>query len=160
MKSVIVLMGFLLLVMLVALLGGLATGQGVRDWYPTLSKPSWTPPAWLFGPVWTLLYLGMAVSGWLVWREAEARGMGWSGVKWAMILFALQLVLNAGWSWLFFAWRMPGWALVEIVVLWCAILVTSLLFFRVSTTAGILLVPYLMWVSFAALLNGAIWRMN
>lgn len=160
MKSIGVLCGFLLLVSVVAVVGGWATGQGVRDWYPSLNKPSWTPPAWLFGPVWTLLYLAIAVSGWMVWREADARGLGWSGVRWGIILFALQLVLNAGWSWIFFAWRLPGWAFVEIVLLWCAILGTAVLFFRVSTTAGLLLVPYLMWVGFAAVLNGAIWRMN
>nr|NIP78266.1 tryptophan-rich sensory protein [Gemmatimonadota bacterium]NIQ52659.1 tryptophan-rich sensory protein [Gemmatimonadota bacterium]NIU72795.1 tryptophan-rich sensory protein [Gammaproteobacteria bacterium]NIX43184.1 tryptophan-rich sensory protein [Gemmatimonadota bacterium]NIY07349.1 tryptophan-rich sensory protein [Gemmatimonadota bacterium] len=109
----------------------------------------------IFGPVWTTLYVFMAVAAWLVWREA-----GLDGAFSALALFAVQLLLNLAWSGIFFALRSPGWALVDIIALWSAILVTMLLFFRHSAAAGWLLVPYLLWVSFATVLNAAIVRLN
>jgi tryptophan-rich sensory protein len=155
MRAVFALCAFLLASFAAAGIGALATGPGVREWYPYLHKPPWTPPAWLFGPVWTALYLGIATAGFLAWRQA-----GFGGVRRAMALFAVQLVLNAAWSWVFFGLRQPGWGFVEICLLWAAIFATTVGLFRVSVWSGALFVPYLVWVTFAAALNLAIWRMN
>lgn len=125
------------------------------EWYEGLSKPTWTPPGWLFAPVWTALYGMMAVAAWLVWKRR-----GEAGVRWALLLFAVQLSLNGMWSWLFFGLESPGIAMVDIVALWVAILGTIIAFRRLSRVAATLLVPYLAWVSFAAALNFAIWRLN
>ena len=138
-----------------AALGSLATAPEIGGWYQTLNKPSWQPPNWLFGPVWSLLFAMMATSAWLIWRPA-----GFSGARTPLLLFAVQLILNVVWSWLFFRLHRPDWAFFEIILLWVAILVTMLSFFGRSTTAGWLLVPYLGWVSFAAMLNLTIWRLN
>jgi tryptophan-rich sensory protein len=127
----------------------------VDDWYAGLTKPAWNPPNWLFAPVWTALYLLMAIAAWLVWRES-----GFSGAAVPLAVFVLQLILNAGWSWIFFGRHEIRLALIEIVILWLAILWTVLAFWRVSPVAGALLVPYLLWVSFASVLNYAIWRLN
>ena len=142
--------------LLVGGLSGLATARGVQEWYPTLSKPPFNPPSWVFGPVWTLLYLMMGVAAFLVWQKGWELG----AVKAALILFAVQLVLNGLWSILFFGMRSPGLAFVEILVLWVAIGGTVVLFWRVSPVAGMLLLPYEAWVSFAAVLNGSIWFLN
>jgi len=123
--------------------------------YGALVQPAWAPPSWLFGPVWTVLYIAIAVAGWLVWREA-----GWSGARTALTAFAVQLVLNALWTPLFFGAGLFGVAFVEIVLLWLAIVATIVLFARVSRTAALLLVPYLAWVTFASALNLAIWVLN
>lgn len=155
MRSTLVFLAFLFATFAAAGIGGLFTGPGVRDWYPALNKPTWTPPAWLFGPVWTLLYLSIAIAGFLAWRQA-----GFTGAKWTMVLFTLQLILNAAWSWVFFGLRQPGWGFAEIVALWVSILATNIALFQVSRTAGILFVPYLLWVTFASGLNFAIWRLN
>ncbi len=125
------------------------------DWYLSLAKPSWTPPGWIFGPVWTLLYILMGISAWLVWKEAGI----WSA-KLPLALFIMQLVLNALWSWLFFGLNKPGLALIDIVVLWTGILAVMLLFWQIRPLAGALFAPYLAWVTFAAALNLAIWLMN
>ena len=125
------------------------------EWYAQLAKPSWNPPSWVFGPVWTVLYTTIGVSACLVWRD---QGIG--GARAAFAVYVAQLVLNAIWSWLFFGLHRPGIALVEIVVLWAAILATIILFRRVSRLAAALLVPYLLWVGFAAILNAALWRLN
>lgn len=138
-----------------AAIGSLATTPNIGGWYAALEKPAWTPPNWLFGPVWTLLYLTMALAAWLVWRR-----FAWREARGPLGLFLGQLVLNAGWSWLFFGWKMPGVALVELVVLWVAIALTAVAFWRRSAAAGLLLLPYLAWVTFAAVLNLAIWRLN
>jgi tryptophan-rich sensory protein len=138
-----------------AALGSLATAPEIGGWYQTLNKPSWQPPNWLFGPVWSLLFAMMAISAWLVWRHS-----GFSGARTPLLLFAIQLILNVVWSWLFFRLHRPDWAFFEIMLLWVAILMTMLSFFGRSTTAGWLLVPYLAWVSFAAILNLTIWRLN
>ncbi len=136
--------------------GGLYTAPAIPTWYAGLAKPAFNPPGWIFGPVWSALYAAMGVSLYLVWRK----GAGEPGVKRAAILFAAQMALNAAWPFLFFGLRNPGIALVEIIVLWVMIILTLLAFLRVSRPAGLLLVPYLAWVSFAAVLNFAIWRLN
>lgn len=136
-------------------LGAIATTPEIDGWYRTLAKPDWTPPDWLFGPVWTALYILMGVAAWLVWKRDGTRGA--SG---PLTLFAVQLLLNVAWSWIFFRYHALGWASAEIVVLWLAIATTMLAFFRQSRLAGWLLAPYLAWVSFASLLNFAIWRLN
>ena len=134
-------------------IGSQFTAASAGSWYAALAKPSWTPPGWVFGPVWSLLYLAMGVSAWLVWRTREA-------VRDPLMLFALQLAVNASWSGLFFGLRSPGAAFAEILLLWFAILATLTVFWRRSLLAGLLLLPYLLWVSFAAALNLAIWRLN
>jgi tryptophan-rich sensory protein len=136
-------------------LGSLVTTPRIPDWYAGLAKPTWTPPNWIFGPVWSCLYLMMAVAAWLVWRQA-----GLTGAKLPLALFAIQLALNSLWSALFFGLQNPGVAALEIVLLWVAILATLIAFWKRSPWAGGLLVPYLGWVSFAAALNVAIWRLN
>ena len=123
------------------------------DWYVDLVKPAWTPPDWLFGPVWTVLYLLIGVSGWLLWRAR-------SESKAALVFWGVQLALNALWSWIFFGLRAPGAALVEILVLLLAIAATVAAAFRSRPLAAWLLVPYLSWVAFAAALNAAIWYLN
>lgn len=126
------------------------------EWYAGLEKPSFNPPNWIFGPVWTLLYAMMALAAWLVWLRRGAEGP----VLPALLLFGLQLLLNALWSWLFFGMHAMGLAFVDIVVLWCAIVATLALFWRIHRVAGALLLPYLAWVSFAALLNFSLWQLN
>ncbi|MFO0905742.1 MAG: TspO/MBR family protein [Pirellulales bacterium] len=136
-------------------LGALATTPEIEGWYKTLAKPSWNPPDYVFGPVWTTLYVLMAVAAWLVWKPA-----GFRAAAMPLALFGGQVVLNIAWSFIFFGLHQPGWAFVEIVILWLAIVATTASFFRCSQIAGWLLAPYLAWVSFAALLNMAIWRIN
>jgi benzodiazapine receptor len=140
-----------------ALLGSMLTRPSLPVWYAGIDKPPWTPPNWIFGPVWSTLFAMMAVAAWLVWRVRDAAP---ALVRLALSLFALQLALNVGWSLCFFRLRQPGLAFVEILFLWLAILITVAAFGRVSRGAALLLVPYLAWVSFAAFLNFAIWRMN
>jgi tryptophan-rich sensory protein len=124
-------------------------------WYAALERPSFTPPGAVFGPVWTLLYLLMALAAWLVWRRG-----GFAGARLALSAYLLQLALNAAWSWLFFGEHRIGLALADIIVLWLAIAATAWLFHRHSRTAALLLLPYLAWVSFATALNFAFWRLN
>jgi tryptophan-rich sensory protein len=146
------LIGLLVLCFAVAGVGGLVTTPSIPNWYAGLAKPSWTPPGWVFGPVWSVLYLGMAVAAWSVWRRGDAAV--------PMTIFGVQLVFNAAWSWLFFGLHSPGAAFVDVVLLWTAIVATTVAFWRRSTPAAVLFVPYLAWVSFAAVLNFAIWRLN
>lgn len=136
----------------VAVLGSVATSPEIPRWYATLRKPSWTPPNWLFAPVWTALYAMMAIAAWLVWKRA-----GWSL---ALTLFSIQLVLNLVWSFIFFKFHSPPLALIDIVLLWAAIAATIVKFAAVSQIAALLLVPYLIWVTFATALNFSIWRLN
>jgi len=154
-RSLIGLVVWLAVCFAAAALGSFFTGPAIPSWYAGIDKPSWTPPNWLFAPVWTTLYAMMAVSAWLVWRRA-----GLTGNSLALTLFALQLVLNAAWSPLFFGLRLLGVAFLEILGLWALILATLVAFWRVTRAAGVLLLPYLLWVSFAASLNLAIWRLN
>jgi tryptophan-rich sensory protein len=153
-RQVVALAVIVLIVMLAAGLGGFFTGRSVSTWYRTLSRPDWTPPDWLFGPVWTALYLSMAVAAWMVWRRGAPAATA------AMAAFAVQLALNVAWSALFFGLRSPAAGMADIVLLWLAIAATIACFLRVSIPAGIIMLPYLAWVSFAAALNFAIWRMN
>ncbi len=125
------------------------------EWYRKLNKPGWNPPNSIFAPVWTLLYLLMAASAWLVWRRF---GIGAALVP--LSLFVLQLLLNAAWTWLFFGRHQIRSALIDIIALWILILATLLSFWRLDMLAGILLLPYLLWVSFATVLNWSIWRKN
>lgn len=134
-----------------AAVGGVAASNAGEE-YRQLEQPTWAPPAWVFGPVWTVLYIGIAVAGWLAWRRA-----GWGVPLWA---FAVQLVLNALWTPLFFGAGAYGLAFAEIVLLWLAIGLTVALFWRVSRPAALLMLPYWAWVTFAAALNFAIWRLN
>ena len=136
-------------------IGGAVTTPKIATWYAALAKPSWNPPNWIFGPVWSVLYLCMAIAAWLVWRQG-----GLAGAATPLALFAVQLVLNLAWSWLFFGFENPGLAFVDIVLLWAAIATTMVAFWFRSAIAGILFIPYLAWVSFAAMLNFVVWRLN
>ena len=142
-------LAYVLLCQGVGISSGLATARGVREWYPTLKKPSWTPPPSVFAPVWTTLYLMM---GWAAGRACHD--------PWALRIFVIQLILNALWSPLFFSLRSPALALIDIVLLWCSIAACQAVFFAVDPLAGRLLWPYWAWVSFATLLNYELWRLN
>lgn len=135
-------------------LGGIASANA-KDFYAQLAKPSWAPPGWLFGPVWTALYLLMGIAAWLVWRErghVSARG--------ALTLFVVQLFVNALWTWVFFAWRSGALAFANIVVLAILIVATMVLFGRIRQASAVLLAPYLAWVLFATALTASVWRDN
>lgn len=146
---------FLLVCYGAAGLGSIATGPEIDGWYRQLNKPAWQPPDWVFGPVWTLLYGMMAVAAWIVWQQEGARAAAVS-----LGLFSVQLLLNIAWSWIFFGLQRPGWAFAELLLLWLAIAATMAAFFARSATAGLLMVPYLAWVTFAGALNWAIWQLN
>lgn len=154
-RRILALSAFLAACLGVAAVGGWFTSMGMPEWYAGLEKPAWNPPSAVFGPVWTTLYILMAVAGWLVWKRA-----GFAGARPALTLFIVQLALNLAWSWIFFALQSPGWALVELLALWLAILGTMALFFRHSRAAGLLMVPYAAWVTFAGALNAAIVQLN
>lgn len=154
-NNLLILAAFLILCLLAAGIGSLFTASSVDSWYAQLEKPAWTPPGWVFGPVWTLLYIMMAIAGWLVYRER-----GFLGAKLPLSFFLLQLMLNVLWSVIFFGLHRPGLAFLEILALWLAIAITAVLFWLVKPLAGLLLVPYLGWVAFAAILNFAIYRLN
>jgi tryptophan-rich sensory protein len=140
----------LILLTFCAPLAGIFSPPGT--WYGSLNKPEWNPPPWIFGPVWTALYLIMAVAAWLVWRRD-----GW---RWPLRLFFTQLLLNVAWTPVFFGAREIGLAFAVIIALWLAILFTMLAFLRISKAAAFLLLPYLAWVTFAAILNFTLWRLN
>lgn len=146
--------GWLLASFVAAGIGGVAS-INAAGFYGQLVQPSWAPPPWLFGPVWSVLFVLMGVSAWLVWREQGFRGAG-SALK----LYAAQLVANALWTWLFFAWRLGALAMAEIAILWLLIAGTLFAFWRLNRFAAVLLLPYLAWVSFAAALNFSLWRLN
>ena len=151
-SSLVALLGFIAACFVVALTGSFFR-PGV--WYERLVKPSWRPPNWLFAPVWTVLYFMIAISGWLVWREA-----GFSGAALALTVYAIQLVLNAAWTPIFFGLHRAGLGLLDIVLVWLSIVATIWLFYPIHAGAALLLLPYLLWVTFAAALNFAIWRLN
>ena len=137
-------------------IGSVFTTPAIPTWYASLQKPPFTPPSWLFGPAWTALYVLMGVAAFLVWR----RGLAGREVRIALIVFLVQLILNAVWSPVFFGLQSPLSGLVIIAALWIAILLTIVRFWRISTAAGALLIPYIGWVSFATALNAAIWVLN
>lgn len=155
MRDFVGLIGFVGLCLTVAAAGGAVTQTSVHDWYQTLAKPAFTPPDWLFAPVWTTLYVLMAVAAWRVWRKADG-GLG----SRPLAMFGLQLGLNLIWSFIFFGARSIGWALVEIVLLWIAVAVTTRSFRHADRIAGGLFVPYLLWVTYAMVLNASLAMMN
>ena len=151
-RDVLGLVAFVVMCFGISFLGGRAALPALALWYPGLAKPYWTPPSWVFGPVWTLLYPMVAVAGWLAWREGRSRM--------ATLLFLLQLALNAVWPWIFFGERRIDLALACVTALLAAIVLTIRAFWRVSRGAAILMLPYLGWVGFALVLNAAIWWKN
>ncbi len=151
-SQVVGLIGWLLVAFAAAAVGAMASVDSAA-FYAQLNKPSWAPPAWLFGPVWTVLYGLMGVSAWLVWRSpGSARG--------ALSVFIAQLLANALWSWLFFAWHRGALAAAEVLVLLALIACTAVAFWRHSRLAAVILLPYLLWVGFASLLTWAVWQRN
>ncbi len=155
MHPVLTLAGFLVLCFAAAGLGSLFTSRSVRSWYPGLRKPTGTPPSSWFGPVWSALYFLMALAAWIIYMQR-----GWDGARAALSLFLIQLALNVTWSAIFFGMRAPRAAFAEILVLWISIAATLVAFWKISMLAGLLLFPYLLWVTFAAFLNLGIWRLN
>jgi len=141
---------------LAGFVGSLFTTPSIPTWYAALRKPSFNPPNWIFGPVWTSLFVLMGIAAFIVWNK----GLDRKGVKAALLLFIIQLVLNMLWSYLFFTLHSPLYAFVEIIILWLAILLTMVKFFPISRAAGYLLLPYILWVSFAAVLNFTLFRLN
>ncbi len=151
-RSALALAGWLLVTFAAATMGGFFLPG---EWYARLQKPSWNPPNWVFGPVWTALYTTMAIAAWLVWKRG-----GFAVQRGALALFLLQLLFNVFWSPLFFGLHHPGLAFIDLLVLWFALLGTIVAFWKARAFAGALLIPYLAWVTFAGALNFAIWRLN
>ncbi|OLY93361.1 TspO and MBR related proteins [Cnuella takakiae] len=156
MKNWVKLLISLALPQIAGISGALFTVTGEGSWYRQINRPSWNPPGWVFGPVWTLLYILMGIAFYLVWKNNSADRLK----KPAMTFWIIQLVLNFFWTLIFFGAHETGWATLEIIVLWIFILLTILAFFRINKTAGWLMVPYLLWVSFATALTATIWQMN
>lgn len=158
-NPVIALLLFLTASYAAGFVGALATNQSLPFSYIVLNKPAWAPPGWLFAPVWTVLYGLMSWAAWLVWSVPPVEVP--SGRRtWALTMFFVQLVLNALWPWIFFGWQQLRIGLFEICLLWLAILATAIMFARIRPTAGWMLAPYLAWVTYAAALNWAIFRLN
>ena len=153
-KQILGLIGWLVVSFAASVVGAVASIQA-RSFYSQLSQPEWAPPPSVFGPVWTVLYALMAIAAWLVW----CRG-GFRTNRIALSFFLAQLVFNALWSWLFFAWHLGAPAFIDIVFLWILIVATLFSFWRVRPLAGALLIPYLLWVSFASALNYSVWQLN
>ena len=153
-QNIIGLIGWLFLSFVAAAVGALASVQAAT-FYQHLAQPSWAPPPSVFGPVWSVLYALMGVAAWLIWREG-----GWRRQRGVLMLFVIQLTVNALWSWLFFAWHQGALAFVDIVLLWLLIVACLIGFWRVRALAGVLLLPYFCWVSFALVLNFAVWQLN
>jgi benzodiazapine receptor len=152
MKKIFKLIFSILICQLAGFLGSLATTPAIPDWYAKLNKPSFNPPNWIFAPVWTTLFLLMGIALFLILNQKKN--------KKAKTIFFIQLILNTLWSFLFFGLHSPLLAFLEIIILWTAILLTMIQFYKLQKWAGILLLPYLLWVSFAAILNFSIWRIN
>ena len=142
--------------LVVGYFSGMVTRLAITTWYPTLVKPSFNPPNWIFAPVWTTLYILMGIALYIVWKSTATASIKQT----AILLFVVQLTLNFFWSILFFKFQLTGWAFVEIIAMWVAILFTILWFGKISSTAAWLLVPYICWVSFASLLNYSIYKLN
>jgi len=155
-KNIAKLVISIIICQLAGVIGSVFTTSAISEWYTTLQKPFFTPPNWLFAPVWLTLYTLMGISLYLIWNK----GLKNKRVKNSLYLFGLQLVLNAVWSILFFGLRSPLLGLIEIVFLWVFIVLTILKFYKISRTAGLLLIPYIVWVSIALLLNFYIWILN
>ena len=148
--------GFVLLCEFIGLIGTVFTLKSIADWYPNLVKPSFTPPSWLFGPVWIILYALMGIAVYFVW----SKGMKSRGVRLGLVLFSVQLALNLIWSVLFFGLRSILGGLIDIILLWITILMTIVAFYKVSRKAALAMVPYLAWVTIALLLNFYVWKFN
>lgn len=155
-KDVLMLVISILICQCAGFVGSFFTRPSISTWYATLDKPPFTPPNWLFSPVWITLFLLMGISLFLIWRRGLAEGM----VRVAIVFFGSQLIFNILWSVLFFGLRSPLAGFMDIIVLWVAIALTIFYFLKVSKSAGVLLLPYFVWVSFAAVLNGYLWRLN
>lgn len=155
MNSIQSLIVFIMMCFSAAFLGSISTRASLKTWYPAIIKPSWNPPDYLFAPVWTALYLMMAVAGWMVWEHSTTKGFSIP-----IVLFFVQLVLNTAWSFIFFGLRRPGWAFIEVIILWIFILLTTVSFWGVTWIAGMLFLPYLIWVTFATVLNFTVWQLN
>ena len=153
-RQILGLIGWLVVSFAASAVGAVASIQA-KSFYSQLAQPAWAPPPWLFGPVWTVLYALMAIAAWLVWRSG-----GFRTNRIALSFFLVQLALNALWSWIFFAWHRGALAFADIVLLWVLIVATLVFFWRVRPLAGALLIPYLLWVSFASVLNYALWQLN
>jgi len=153
-KQILGLVGWLVLSFAASAVGAVASIQA-ESFYAQLAQPVWAPPPWVFGPVWTVLYALMGIAAWLVWRSG-----GFRANRQALTLFLLQLAFNAVWSWLFFAWHLGVLSLADTLVLWILIVATLVSFWRVRPLAGALLIPYLLWVSFASALNYSLWQLN
>jgi len=153
-KQILGLIVWLVVSFAASAVGAVASIQA-KSFYGQLVQPAWAPPAGVFGPVWTTLYVLMAIAAWLVWRSG-----GFRAHRQALTLFLLQLAFNALWSWLFFAWHLGALALIDVLILWVLIMATLVFFWRVRPLAGALLVPYLLWVSFASVLNYSVWQLN
>lgn len=153
-KQLAGLLGWLMVAFAAAAIGAAASIEA-GAFYAQLARPGWAPPASLFGPVWTALYVLMGVAAWAVWRDGGFQRHGA-----ALVLFLVQLAVNALWSWLFFGWHMGGWAFADVLLLWLLLVATTGAFWRARAWAGVLLLPYLLWVSFAAFLNYSVWQLN
>jgi benzodiazapine receptor len=153
-KQILGFVGWLVVSFAASAVGAVASLQA-ESFYNQLTQPTWAPPSGIFGPVWTVLYALMGVAAWLVWRSG-----GFHPNRQALTLFLLQLAFNALWSWLFFAWHRGAWALADVLVLWIFIVATLVSFWGVRPLAGALLIPYLLWVSFASALNYSVWQLN
>ncbi|MBX2999890.1 MAG: tryptophan-rich sensory protein [Caldilineaceae bacterium] len=149
---------------LAAVIGGAATGKTLDDWYLSLDKPKWNPPNWLFPVAWTFLFTMMGIASWLVWREGRSgneKDLSTSSeAKTALKIYGIHLVFNTLWSIIFFGMRKLGWAFVELLVLWHLVVATIASFYRIKPVAGLMLIPYLLWTTFAGILNFMVWRMN
>jgi len=154
-KKIFRLAASILVCNLAGIIGSVFTTPAIDSWYSTLVKPGFTPPEWLFGPVWITLYTLMGISFYLIWQRHKS-----PGASSAMVLFGIHLVLNSLWSLVFFGLKLTGWAFLNIVVLWVMIVWVMAWFYKFNKTATALLAPYLVWVSYAAVLNYAIWQLN
>ncbi|MBD3313666.1 tryptophan-rich sensory protein [Candidatus Woesearchaeota archaeon] len=152
-KSIPKLIASIIIPNLVGLIGSLFTRTGIDSWYSNITKPSFNPPNYVFGPVWTTLFVLMGISFYLIWTSGK-------NIKWAVIIFIVQLLLNTMWSILFFGLSNPMLAFIEIIILIAAIIANIIVFYRIRPAAAYLLIPYILWVSFAAVLNFRIWMLN
>jgi len=154
-KSILPLLISILIVFSFGFIGSFFTTSSITNWYAFINKPLFSPPNWIFAPVWTLLYILMGISAFLIWKKRDNLK-----TKQAFIFYGIQLILNALWSIIFFGMHNPGLALLEIIILWLFILITLIKFYKINKIAGLLFIPYLLWVSFASILNYAIWMLN
>ena len=154
-KSILPLLVFILITLFAGFIGSLFTTPSIASWYAFINKPSFSPPNWLFAPVWSLLYILMGIAAFLIWQKRDNLK-----TKPALMFYGIQLILNTFWSIIFFGMHNPGLAFLEIIILWTFILITLIKFYKINKTSGILFIPYLIWVSFASILNFAVWMLN